>query len=73
MQNFRPLAKNIIEFGTNKSGTFANMLIDQYKNSKKLFIITFVPNQIYCLAGYWIEKVNLENLNRFSIRKANKK
>ena len=59
LQNFRPLAKNIIEFGTNKSkGTFANMLIDQYKNSKKLFIITFVPNQIYCLAGYWIEEVS---------------
>ena len=38
-------------------GTFANKIIDQYKNSKKLFIISFVPNQIYCLAGYWIEAV----------------
>jgi len=25
---------------------------------KKLFIINFVPNQIYCLAGYWIEEVS---------------
>ena len=34
-------------------GTFANMIIDQYKNSKNLFIISFFPNKIYCLAGYW--------------------
>ena len=57
--NFRPLAKDISLFGTKKSkGTFANKIIDQYKNSKKLFIITFVPNKIYCLAGYWIEEVS---------------
>ena len=55
-KNFKSLAKDITLFGTNKTkGTFANKIIDQYKNSKKLFIITFVPNQIYCLAGYWIE------------------
>ena len=54
--NFKPLAKDIALFGTKKTkGTFANKIIDQYKNSKKLFIITFVPNKIYCLAGYWIE------------------
>ena len=58
-KNFKPLVKDISLFGTNKSkGTFAHKLIDQYKNSKKLFIITFIPNQIYCLAGYWIEEVS---------------
>ena len=58
-KNFRPLAKDIALFGTKKTnGTFANKIIDQYKNSKKLFIITVVPNQIYCLAGYWIEEVS---------------
>jgi len=58
-KNFKPLAKDITLFGTNKTkGTFANKIIDQYKNSKKLFIITVVPNQIYCLAGYWIEEVS---------------
>ena len=58
-KNFRSLAKDISLFGTNKTkGTFANKIIDQYKNSKKLFIITFVPNKIYCLAGYWIEEVS---------------
>jgi len=58
-KNVRPLAKDIALFGTKKTkGTFANKIIDQYKNSKKLFIITFVPNKIYCLAGYWIEEVS---------------
>ena len=58
-KNFKPLAKDITLFGTNKTkGTFAKKIIDQYKNQKKLFIINFVPNQIYCLAGYWIEEVS---------------
>ena len=58
-KNFRLLAKDIALFGTKKTkGTLANKIIDQYKNSKKLFIITFIPNQIYCLAGYWIEEVS---------------
>ena len=58
-KNFRPLAKDISLFGTKKTkGTLANKMIDQYKNSKKLFIITFIPNQIYCLAGYWVEEVS---------------
>ena len=57
--NFKSLARDITLFGTDKTkGTFANKIIDQYKNSKNLFIITVVPNQIYCLAGYWIEEVN---------------
>ena len=55
-ENFRPLAKDITLFGTNKTkGKLANKIIDQYKNYEKLLILTFVPNQIYCLAGYWIE------------------
>ena len=59
LKNFKPLAKDIALFGPKKTkGTLANKIIDQYKNSKKLFIITFIPNQIYCLAGYWIEEVS---------------
>ena len=58
-KNFKTLARDITLFGTKKTkGTFANKIIDQYKNSKQLFIITFVPNKIYCLAGYWIEEVS---------------
>ena len=58
-KNLKPLAKDIALFGTkNTKGTIANKIIDQYKNSKKLFIISFVPNKIYCLAGYWIEEIS---------------
>jgi len=58
-KNIKSLAKDITLFGTkNTKGTFANKIVDQYKNSKKLFIITFIPNKIYCLAGYWIEEVS---------------
>ena len=58
-KNLRPLAKDITLFGTKKTkGSLANKIIDQYKNSKKLFIINFIPNEIYCLAGYWIEEVS---------------
>jgi len=58
-KNFKPLAKDITLFGTKKTkGNFANKIIDQYKNSQKLLILTFVPNQIYCLVGYWIEVAN---------------
>ena len=58
-KNFKPIAKNITLLGTKiTKGNYANRIIDQYKTSKKLFIINFVPNQIYCLAGYWIEEVS---------------
>ena len=58
-KNLKPLAKDIALFGTkNTKGTLANKIINQYKNSKKLFIITFIPNKIYCLAGYWIEEIS---------------
>ena len=56
-KKLKPFARDITLFGTDKTkGALASKIIDQYKNSKKIFIVTFVPNQIYCLAGYWIEK-----------------
>ena len=58
-RNFKSFAKDITFFGTDKTkGALVNKLIDQYKTSKKLFIINLVPNKFYCLAGYWIEVVN---------------
>ena len=58
-KNFKSLAKDITLIGINKTkGNLANKIIGQYKNSKKLFVLTFIPNQIYCLAGYWIEVAN---------------
>ena len=56
LKNF---AREVTFFGTNKTkGALVNKVIDQYKSSKKLFLITLVPNKFYCLAGYWIEVVN---------------
>ena len=58
-KNFKAYLEDITSFGTDKTqGALVNKIIDKYKNSKKLFILTFVPNQIYCLAGYWIEEVS---------------
>jgi len=72
--NIKSLAKDITLFGTNKTkGTLANKIIDQYKNSKKLFIITNVPNQIYCLAGYWIEGVSPGKFESIFYEKTKKK
>ena len=56
--NFKTFAKDITVFGTNKTkGSLANEIIDQYKTSRKLFIISILPNQFICFSGYWIENV----------------
>ena len=52
-------AKDITLIGMRKTkGALVNRIIDQYKNSKKSLIISFVPNRVYCLTGYWIEYLN---------------
>ena len=57
-QKYKTFAKDITLFGTNKTkGALINEIINQYKISKKSYIINFVPNQVYCLAGYWIEEI----------------
>ena len=59
LNKFNSFAKDVTFFGANKTkGAMVNKLIDQYKSSKKLFIINLVPNKFYCLAGYWLEVVN---------------
>ena len=56
---YNSLANDITLFGANKTkGALVNKIIDQYKSSKKLLFINFVPNQFFCLAGYWIEDIN---------------
>ena len=58
-QKYKTFAKDITLFGTNKTkGVIVNKIIDQYKNSKKSFVINLLPNKLYCLAGYWIEEIN---------------
>ena len=69
-KSFKPLAKDITK---KTKGNLAIKIIDQYKNSKKLFIINIVPNQIYCLAGYWIEVANPGKLESIFYKKSKQK
>ena len=58
-KKYKTFAKDITFFGINKTkGTLINKIINQYKISKKSFVINIVPNQFYCLAGYWVEEIN---------------
>ena len=57
-KNYKNFARDITLFGANKTrGELAKEIIDRYKTSKKSNLLSFFPNQFYCLAGYWIEKV----------------
>ena len=72
--NFKPFAKDISLFGSNKTkGSLVNRIINQYKTSKKLFLITLVPNQIYCLGGYWIEEVSPGTFKTIFLEKSQQK
>tara|TARA_B100000900_G_scaffold260266_1_gene221852 strand:- start:158 stop:634 length:477 start_codon:yes stop_codon:yes gene_type:complete len=54
----KSLAKDISRFGVkNTRGSLMNKMINQYKTSKNSLIINIIPNKIYCLSGYWLEKV----------------
>ena len=53
------ISKDIAKFGVGKTkGGLINKMIDQYKNSNDSLMIKLIPNKLYCLSGYWIEKVN---------------
>ena len=70
-QKYKNFGKDITIFGTNKSqGALVNKIINQYKDSKKSYIINFVPNQFYCLAGYWIEEVSPGTLQSIFFKKS---
>lgn len=57
-KKFKTFTEDITLFSTNKTrGELAKEIIDRYKTSKKSNLMSFLPNQFYCLAGYWIEKV----------------
>ena len=70
-ENYKNFVKEITIFGNNKiQGALVNKIINQYKNSKKSYIINFVPNQFYCLAGYWIEEISPGTLQSFFYKKS---
>ena len=71
---FKLFGKDFSLFGTKKTqGALANKLIDQYKASNKSLIINIFPNQIFCLAGYWIEHVNPGTFNSILYEKSKQK
>ena len=57
-EEIKLLSRDISSFGVNKTrGALINKMINQYKTTKKSFMLNIIPNKIYCLSGYWIEKV----------------
>ena len=53
------ISKDITKYGVSKTkGGLINKMIDQYKTSKDFLMIKLIPNKLYCLSGYWIEKIN---------------
>ena len=57
-KQYQTFAKNTTLFGINKTkGSLAYMMVDQFKNSKKSYLINILPNKFYCWAGYWIEEL----------------
>ena len=70
-KKYKYFAKDITLFSTNKTrGDLANKIINQYKTSKKSYIINFLPNQFYCFAGYWIEEINPGTFQSIFIEKS---
>ena len=69
-KKYKNFTKDITLFATTKTkGELVNKIIDQYKTSENTFSISFVPNQFYCLAGYWIESLKPGIFHNFIIRK----
>ena len=59
LNNFESISKDIAKYGVTKTkGSLIQKIIDQYKNSKNSLIINFIPNKVFCLAGYWFEEIN---------------
>ena len=55
----KSISKDIAKFGLSKTrGVLINKMIDQYKTTNNSQLLKLIPNKIYCLMGYWIEKVN---------------
>ena len=71
---FKTFAKKITLLGSKKTkGALVNKIIDEYKNSKRLFIIKLIPNQFYCLIGYWIEEINPGTIKSIFYEKSKQK
>ena len=57
-KNVTSISKDLIKYSVSKTrGRLINKIIDKYKNSRDIFVITVIPNQFYCFAGYWLEEI----------------
>ena len=57
-KNVTSISKDLIKYSVSKTrGRLINKIIDKYKNSRGIFVITVIPNQFYCFAGYWLEEI----------------
>ena len=73
-QKVNSISIGIAKFGTSKTrGALINKVIYQYKISKNNPIINLVPNELYCLGGYWIETAKPGKLETIFYAKSKKK
>ena len=73
-EKYKSFTKDISSIGTNKTkGALVNKIIDQYKTSKNTYIISFVPNEFYCLGGYWIEQLKPGTFQSIIYKKSKQK
>ena len=57
-QKNKIISKDFAKLGVAKTkGVLIKKIIEKYKSSKDIFLISIFPNEIYCLSGYWIEKL----------------
>ena len=55
----KSISNNISEFGVSKTkGALVKKIIEEYKTSNDSLVINLLPNEIYCLVAYWIERIN---------------
>ena len=72
--NLNSISGKITKFGVNKTrGEIIKKVLDQYKNSKNNFLFNLIPNDLICLSGYWIEKLNPGTFESILYEKSEKK
>ena len=65
------MSRDIAKFGVSRTeGVLINKIIEEYKTTKNSFVINLLPNKIYCLFGYWIEKINPGKFESILLKKS---
>ena len=70
----KSISRDIAKLGVSKTeGVLINKIIAEYKTTKNSFVINLLPNKIYCLGGYWIEKINPGKFESILFKKSQQK